>query len=125
MLLQMMVPESLIADLNPLHLMYGDLWKQVIWYSRRGAYYPADLRRFLEEQGLIIGNIAHNHNRYFSRIRNWKDITERSVLRLEDSRPAIQVVPMKAPVEELVADHCKDKVWLYVYGPRLIPVSKP
>lgn len=122
MLVQLMVSESLIAGLNPIYLMYGDLWKQVIWYSRRGAYYPEDLRRLLSGQGLIIGNIAHN-SRYFSRIRDWKEITEGSVLRLEDSRPAILL--RKVAVEQRVADHCKDKVWLYVYGPRLLPVSKP
>jgi hypothetical protein len=34
MLVQLMVSKSLM---NPIYLMYGDLWKQVIWYSRRGA----------------------------------------------------------------------------------------
>jgi hypothetical protein len=124
-IIQLMISEELIAELKPLYLMYDDLWKEVVWYSRRGALYPKALRQLLWKQGLIIGNIAHNHDKHFSRMQDWKQITEASVLHIDDGQSAIQYAFMKETVAQQVADHCKDKVWLYKYGPRLLPISKP
>jgi hypothetical protein len=90
-MLELSVTNSFIEALPPYILRFGDLWKEIVYTSRRGLLLRGDLKR-IHRLPLIIAPIAHSHNRTISSLDDYHQISSvRHVLYVEDSE-AIQYV---------------------------------
>ncbi|KAF4631242.1 hypothetical protein G7Y89_g6897 [Cudoniella acicularis] len=91
LMLELSVANSFIEALPPFVLRFGDLWKEIVYTSRRGLLLRGDLKR-IHRLPLIIAPIAHSHNRTISSLDDYHQISSvRHVLYVEDSE-AIQYV---------------------------------
>ncbi|KAH6716522.1 hypothetical protein BKA61DRAFT_476617 [Leptodontidium sp. MPI-SDFR-AT-0119] len=90
-MLELSVPNSFIEALPPYFLRFGDLWKEIVYTSRRGLLLRGDLKR-IYQLPLIIAPIACSQNRTISSLDDYHQISSaRHVLYVEDSE-AIQYV---------------------------------
>lgn len=90
-ILELSVTNSFIEALPPYILRFGDLWKEIVYTSRRGLLLRGDLKR-IHRLPLIIAPIARSHNRTISSLDDYHQISSgRHVLYVEDSE-AIQYV---------------------------------
>jgi hypothetical protein len=91
LMLELSVTNSFIEALPPFILRFGDLWKEIVYTSRRGLLLRGDLKR-IHRLPLIIAPIARSHNRTISSLGDYHQISSvRNVLYVEDSE-AIQYV---------------------------------
>lgn len=91
LMLELSVTNSFIEALPPFILGFGDLWKEIVYTSRRGLLLRGDLKR-IHRLPLIIAPISHSHNRTISSLDDYHQISSvRHVLYVEDSE-AIQYV---------------------------------
>jgi hypothetical protein len=90
-MLQLLVTSSFIEALPPSILRFGDVWKEIVFTSRRGLLLRGDLKR-IRRLPLIIAPIARSHNRTISSLDDYHQISSlRHVLYVNDSE-AIQHV---------------------------------
>jgi hypothetical protein len=91
LMLELSVTNSFIEALPPYILHFGDLWKEIVYTSRRGLLLGGDLKR-IHRLPLIIAPIAKSHNRTISSLDDHHQISSaQHVLYVEDSE-AIQYV---------------------------------
>lgn len=90
LILELSVPNSFIEATLPYILSFGDLWKEIVYTSRRGLLLRGDLKR-IHRLPLIIAPIAQSHNRTISALDDYHQISLRHVLYVEGSE-AIQYV---------------------------------
>ena len=91
LMLELSVTNSFIEALPPFILRFGDLWKEIVYTSRRGLLLRGDLKR-IHRLPLIIAPIARSHNRTISSLNDYHQISSvRHVLYVEESE-AIQYV---------------------------------
>jgi hypothetical protein len=91
LMLELSVTNSFIEALPPLILRFGDLWKEIVYTSRRGLLLRGDLKR-IHRLPLIIAPIARSHNRTISSLGDYHQISSvRHVLYVGGSE-AIQYV---------------------------------
>ncbi|KAE8441273.1 hypothetical protein EG329_005574 [Mollisiaceae sp. DMI_Dod_QoI] len=91
LMLELSVTNSFIEAIPPYILSFGDLWKEIVYTSRRGLLLRGDLKR-IHRLPLIIAPIAQSHNRTISSLDDYHQISSvRHVLYVEDSE-AIQYV---------------------------------
>jgi hypothetical protein len=91
LMLQLLVTNSFIEALPSFILRFGDLWKEIVFTSRRGLRLKGDLKR-IHQLPLIIGPIACSHNKTISSLDDYHQISSvRHVLYVNDSE-AIQYV---------------------------------
>jgi len=90
-MLQLLVTNSFIEALPPYTLRFGDVWKEIVFTSRRGSSLKGDLKR-IGRLPLIIAPIARSHNGTISSLDDYHQISSaRHVLYVKDSE-AIQYV---------------------------------
>ncbi|KAL1634687.1 hypothetical protein SLS56_002089 [Neofusicoccum ribis] len=93
-IIQIAVPDLFIKSISVHYLWYGDQsrptdeWKFLIWHSRRGEYLPIEME-WLENQDLLIGNIASGKNCKYENIREPAAIKDSDVLTIE--RDGVQI----------------------------------
>lgn len=64
--------------------MENDLYKELLYYSRREEKYPKHIAKLRAEYGIIRGPIGHVHNKAFRKMKSWRDITSKHQL-IEES----------------------------------------
>jgi hypothetical protein len=103
--LELHVPLSHFKEIKTWELPYGDEWKQLIWYSRRGIRsLPKPLSSLHAQYGCIQGPIAHSHNKGITRLSSWEQVEPKHVMTNEvvedgktQTRTAVQQVWMNGP----------------------------
>ncbi|KUJ21800.1 uncharacterized protein LY89DRAFT_681195 [Mollisia scopiformis] len=91
LMLALSIPNSFIEAIPPYILPFGDLWKEIVYTSRRGLLLRGDLKR-IHRLPLIIAPIAQSYSRTISSLDDYHQISSpRHVLHVEDSE-AIQYV---------------------------------
>ncbi|KAH8659304.1 hypothetical protein BGZ60DRAFT_492881 [Tricladium varicosporioides] len=91
LILELSVPNSFIEALPPYILKFGDLWKEIVYTSRRGSLLKGDLKQ-IHRLPLIIAPTAHSHNKSISSLEDYHQISPiQNVLYIEGSE-AIQYV---------------------------------
>ena len=117
-ILQVAVPSSFVESLDTEYLWFGDVWKQVVWWSRRGLTLPNALKD-LKKKALFIGHIATGiHD------PSPEDIKESALLKVrveDEEKRAIQWTFRGEDVEEAFNRHCHGKVWIHSLGALCIP----
>jgi hypothetical protein len=79
-IIEIAVPLEHLKDENLLELDFGDTWKRLIYFSRRGVQYPKDLGRLRSEHGVIHGPIVHSANFAFGKMNNPDEIQKKHLL---------------------------------------------
>lgn len=75
-IIQVAVPETLISAHTKAFLWFPkDIWKEVVWTSRRGRRLPKSLDH-LETTDLLIGNILSGKHSKYEAMANFRDIKE-------------------------------------------------
>jgi hypothetical protein len=90
-IVRMTVPIALIEKVAPYQLPCGDLWKQVVWLSRRQQPLEKELR-FLRSEALLIGSISHNHTRTICQLLAWEELDESHVMMIDTERGTVQAI---------------------------------
>ncbi|RMZ68270.1 hypothetical protein GMOD_00004489 [Pyrenophora seminiperda CCB06] len=100
--LELHVPLSHLKEIKTWELPYGDEWKQIIWYSRRGYLLPKPLLSHRAQYGCIQGPIAHSHSKTIAKLSSWENVELKHVMTdevVEDgktqTRTAVQLVWME------------------------------
>lgn len=122
-IVQVAVPLSFVESLDTAYLWFGDLWKQVIWWSRRGLALPKDLKD-IKRKGLFIGHIATGTHEKFVAFPSPKEIKENVLLEVEiegENKRGIQWTFRGDDVEEAFNRHCHGKVWIHSLGALCTP----
>lgn len=93
-LIRIEVPLSLIKQQPKMLLEYpNENWKRTIWFSRQGnKIEPKDLQREILKKSLLIGDIASGINSKYCGMSDWKQVTERCILKGKDGKKVTQFV---------------------------------
>ncbi|KAF3002513.1 hypothetical protein E8E13_006514 [Curvularia kusanoi] len=80
------VPLSHFKEVGLWELKFGDMWKQLVYYSRRQESLPKDIQKMKADHGCIQGPISHSHTRTIVKLNSWADIGMHHVLtsKIED-----------------------------------------
>lgn len=122
-IVQVAVPWSFVESLDTAYLWFGALWKEVIWWSRRGKALPKDLKD-ISKKGLFIGHIATGIHEKFVALPSPEEIKESVLLEVTiegEEKRAIQWTFRGEDVEEAFNRHCHGKVWIHSLGALCIP----
>jgi hypothetical protein len=130
---QVAVPETLTNNLSKLILYASpnkprDWWKQVVWSSRRGEYWPKELETRESDSDLIIGHIASGLHAKFEKMKDWTAIKDNDILRVQiddETKFAMQWVFNNRRGEEAFQEQCQGKVWFHFLGALKTPPGKP
>jgi hypothetical protein len=79
-IIRMDVPDSFIQDLKSLNLVFGNLWKLIVWMPRSSWGSRHLYNR--EVKQLTIGPVYYNNGKPLSRMKSWHEITPECVLRV-------------------------------------------
>lgn len=77
------VPLSHFKEVKTWDLKFGDEWKQILWYSRRGESLPKDMQKLKAQYGCIHGPIAHAHNDTIVKLKSWEQVAWKHVMTKE------------------------------------------
>ena len=115
-IVQMAIPDSAIEslpDTERLHVRWpSPEWKELVFRSRRGDPYPAQLRKYTAAT-LIIGSVAGKPDRVFRRLDSPGQITESMVLRNKAGCHAMQYVWPRETGEEFMEEHGAPRMKVY------------
>ena len=90
-LLSLQVPDALIQSFGPFILNYGDLWKTVVWTSRRGQPLRGNLAK-IKAENLIIGHICKKPNVAVGKMASWEDLSDSDLIHFERDGHAVRGV---------------------------------
>jgi hypothetical protein len=79
--LELHVPNKHLENVTRWDLHFDDMWRQVLFYSRKAKAYPDDWRKDYTRKELIVGPITYNHNHAFSKMKSWTEVGEHNILR--------------------------------------------
>ena len=82
-ILEMEIPNSLITQMEPVVLRYGDAWKKILWASRRSEKYPKPLSHF-QGKPLYIGDTCHSHTKTIANMSSWQNMTRDNLLTIDE-----------------------------------------
>ncbi|MCJ1242401.1 hypothetical protein MMC14_010409 [Varicellaria rhodocarpa] len=126
---QIAVPWTFIEPLQQQHLWFDDqqdLWRKLIWESRRGRELPKDLR-FLYEKDLLIGHIASSIHSKYERMNTFTEIKEQDLLTImvdNETKKATQWVFNTLAAADGFQIHCRGKIWFHSMGALFGPKTK-
>ncbi|KAF2002606.1 hypothetical protein P154DRAFT_593613 [Amniculicola lignicola CBS 123094] len=118
--LQMWVPEHHFQDVRTAKLEYGDLWRKLVFYSRRNDTYPEDVNKIAREKDIIIGPVSTPWTGHFQKMKTWKEVTERNVW-----RNGGKYVWMNEEVVTKLSELVRGKVNIYGTHERLTLIAEP
>ena len=107
------IPDIHFEEATRLDLAYGDEWRKLIFYSRKGMYYPDDVRKYYSRQEIITGPIAHNYNDGFAKMEDWGRVTDKHMLLSSEGEVGIQYVWIKERSWLRLQDEIKGKYYLH------------
>ncbi|KAK7181935.1 hypothetical protein DPSP01_009530 [Paraphaeosphaeria sporulosa] len=100
--IEIAVPLDHLTKENMLTLDFGDIWKELDFYSRRDQSYPKDLRRLRRNHNIIHGPIAHNANIAFAKMKDPSGIEKEAFIHVWLNEEAVN------RLSEVV----KEKTWM-------------
>lgn len=118
---QVTIDWSLVEQLTTEYLWFdspGDMWRRLVFNSRRQLRLPEELR-YLGEKDILIGHIASGKNVKYERLSSYEEIHEGDLLTVDvEGRPtkAIQWVFQTDDAQEAFQERCKGTVWLHSVG---------
>lgn len=117
-IIQIAVPNSFVEALSREYLWFGDTWKEVVWYSRRGLELPKKLR-YIEQKDLLLGHIASGKVVKYEKLEAHTQIKERDILQVQSGGQdvkAIQWVFSTHKARDGFKENCRSKVWIHSAG---------
>lgn len=114
------VPEDHFKRLKVWELEFNDIFKEIVWHSRRGKIIPKHLQKIQSDFRILHGPCTTRHSKNYAKM-DWNEITERHLLTRmttdEYGAPQQEVAMQymwrgQTAVSELSRD-CKDKTRLW------------
>ena len=107
-IIRVLCPQGLLQGEHVWKLEYSDDWRKLIWYSRRGKPYPADIKEKWHSSKLITGPVSINSNMDIVRLKSWEDV-QRKHMYVVGGEEASQYVWIGGEAMMEMNEHWKDK----------------
>jgi hypothetical protein len=112
--LELHVPNDHLSKLVRWDLDFCDGWRELVWHSRRAMWYTDSFRKFQTRQELIVGPIAHNHDKHFRKMKEWTNVKRENIMISEETGEiGIQYVWMKGRSVMRLDEDMKNKFYLH------------
>ncbi|KAL1611902.1 hypothetical protein SLS60_000124 [Paraconiothyrium brasiliense] len=110
------VPLDHLRKEKMLELDFGETWKRLIFYSRRGAMYPKDVSRLRSDHNVLHGPVAHSANISISKMKSPEEVQKKHMLwefpKEQKGNLGKQHVWLNEGAVERLSEVVRGKVWL-------------